>query len=277
MKVMQKNTYKLICSDIDGTLLNKDKSLSINTIQEFQRLHSQEIPVILASARMPKSVRAILNEANINQIIIAYNGALIEHLLDEMGESEELLNVKIPKETSIQISELCQKRDIHCSLYHKDSWFPDRMDFWTEREIKNTRIQPQVLEHDIVFSEKTEIKGFHKIMCMGEESKIAELHTFLVENFAQKVAIYRTKNTYIEISPLNVNKFTALSHLCNHLKINISDVIAFGDNYNDIEMIAEVGMGIAVENAVAELKAVAKFITHKNTEDGVAHALKKWF
>ena len=274
---MNKNTYKLICSDIDGTLLNKDRCLSINTIKTFQQLESHNIPIILASARMPKSIRAILAEANLNQIVVAYNGALIEDKIDENGETQELLNVKIPLAVAEEISLLCQTADIHCSLQHKNDWFANRMDFWTEREINNTRQKPHIASYNHIFKIAPHIQGFHKIMCMGEEATIEELYTFLSEVFAQKVAIYRSKNTYIEISPLETNKFVALSFLCNQLNISLKEVLSFGDNYNDLEMIAHSGMGIAVENAVEELKKVAKEITAKNTEDGVAKAIAKYW
>lgn len=268
--------YKLICSDIDGTLLNKERCLSIETIKQFNRVSALGVPIVLSSSRMPKSIRSILSEAGLNQAIIAYNGALIETSLDMKGNSSIVYDEPIPLKHSERISKLCLELDIHCSLYNKDFWFPSKEDSWTDREIRNTRIKPIITQYEEIFNIAPAIKGFHKIMCMGEESKITYLFQRLHQEFQTAVEIYPTKTTYIEISPKASNKSKALATLCNYLNININDVISFGDNYNDVEMIKHSGMGIAVENAVHEVKRVADDITAKNTEDGVAKALDKY-
>jgi hydroxymethylpyrimidine pyrophosphatase-like HAD family hydrolase len=88
--------------------------------------------------------------------------------------------------------------------------------------------------------------------------------------------VYHSKSTYLEIAPRVISKASALKLLLERLyKIEMDDVMAFGDNYNDIELLQSVGLGIAVANARQEVKAVAKEITVDSKLDGVAQAIMR--
>jgi hydroxymethylpyrimidine pyrophosphatase-like HAD family hydrolase len=86
--------------------------------------------------------------------------------------------------------------------------------------------------------------------------------------------IYRSNDTLIELTPKSVSKLTAIELLLTSGE-SLADVISFGDNYNDIEMLQHTGLGVAVGNAREEVKAVSNHTTLKNTEDGVAHFIKE--
>ena len=274
--MLNSNKYTLICSDIDGTLLNKEKSLSLKTINEFQRINKAGVHIILASSRSPESIRLILQEANLNQPVISYNGALIVTEINKNGDLKIIYDETISVDTSEIITSKCEELGIHSSLYYHDNWFACKEDFWSEKERKNTRVNPKFASLKEVIKLGFSGSGFNKIMCMGEEEKINVLEKYFADDITSEVAVYRTKSTYLEISPANTNKFKSLIILCDFLKIEMAEVIAFGDNYNDIDMIKNVGMGVAVDNAVKEVKDVARFISGTNLNDGVAHAIAKF-
>jgi hydroxymethylpyrimidine pyrophosphatase-like HAD family hydrolase len=95
---------------------------------------------------------------------------------------------------------------------------------------------------------------------------------------AKELNAYRSKPTYLEISSKQISKLSALSFLLEqNFPVSLEEVIAFGDNYNDIEMIQGVGLGVAVGNAKEEVKAVANRLTLSNLEDGVAVVLEEVF
>ncbi len=265
--------YQLICSDIDGTLLNINRELSEATIKQVQRL--SHIPFILISSRMPKAMRHLQDVlGNTTTPIIAYNGGLILNN-DTVVESTTINNSVLES-----IIEKCASTSIHLSLYHADEWYVPSLDYWAKREINNTKVHPEVKSSsDVLETWKTEDKGAHKIMCMGDEHEIDFLYKTLEKEHYNDIILYRSKATYIEISHRAISKKTAIETLINHSypHITLNDVIAFGDNYNDIEMLKSVGLGIAVANANEEVLKIAKRVTETNKNDGVAKALTDLF
>lgn len=268
-----KMNYQLICSDIDGTLLDKNRELSEMTISEIQRV--SPIPFVLISSRMPKAIRHLQNQlGNVETPIIAYNGGLVLH-------KNQVLHSAFIKNTILEnIIGLCAKTSIHLSLYFEDEWYVPAIDFWAKRESENTKVTPIVKSSESVLNQwKNEGKGAHKIMCMGDEAEIDVLYKTLENSFSNEIMLYRSKPTYIEISHISVSKKTAIEVLLKHCYPNIliKNVLAFGDNYNDIEMLKSVGLGVAVANAIDEVLQIANKITDTNKNDGVAKVIQELF
>jgi Cof subfamily protein (haloacid dehalogenase superfamily) len=269
--------YKLVCSDIDGTLLNKDRELSPRTIEIVKQIKGKH-PIILVSSRMPKAMTHLQNEMDIlHHPLIAYNGGLV--LINEHEKSEILLSIEISITLTTQILTFISNSTIHMSLYNSDEWFVPEMDYWAKREMNNTKVKPEVANLIQVCQDwKTRNIGPHKIMCMGEKGEIQLLENYLKMHFPNELNVYRSKDTYLEIASKKISKLSALSFLLEKkYDIKLHEVIAFGDNYNDIEMLEGVGLGVAVDNAKEEVKNVADQITLSNLEDGVAHVLEDVF
>jgi Cof subfamily protein (haloacid dehalogenase superfamily) len=269
----RKMTYKLICSDIDGTLLDKNRELSDFTIQEIQRI--SPIPFVLISSRMPKAMRHLQSQlGNVGTPIIAYNGGLVLH------KNQVLHSAFIDNTVLETVIQLCEKTTIHLSLYHQDEWFVPSMDFWANRESNNTKVSPIVKSSKSVLSQwKNEGKGAHKMMCMGDETEIATLYKVLESSFTNEITLYRSKPTYIEISHCSVSKKTAIEVLLKNCypTLSMKNIVAFGDNYNDIEMLKAVGLGVAVANAIEEVQQIADKITDTNKNNGVAKTIQELF
>ncbi len=265
--------YKIVFSDIDGTLLNKERQLSTTTILEIKKLKNK-VPFILISARMPAAMRHLQRELEIEELpIISYNGGLI------IVNDQVVSTTEIPVTIMEHLSEWNSKLKCHLSLYHNDEWYVPSMDYWAKREENNTKITPEVKDsHEVIAKWKIENKGAHKIMAMGEETLIDEVVTFLGTEYPNELHLYRSKSTYLEISPKSISKLTAINFLLeSHFEFPLEDSVAFGDNYNDVEMLNHVGYGVAVGNAREEAKQVANHITELSIEDGVATTLKELF
>lgn len=267
-------SFQLICSDIDGTLLNKNRELSAATINTVKALNSL-YNFILISSRMPAAMRHLQAQLAIeDQPLIAYNGGLI------IDQNRILSSTEITLNHLEKIIEFNQENSkVHLSLYQRDDWYVPSMDYWAEREQNNTKVKPQILGNNKVLKKWKKTKfGAHKLMCMGEERAINQLFEYLNHAFGNELHLYRSKPTYIEIAPKEISKLTAIDLLLKEkYLLDRSQVIAFGDNFNDIEMLKNVGMGIAVKNAKEEVKAVAKAITSAAKEDGVAKYLRSEF
>jgi len=271
------STIRAICSDIDGTLLDSRRELSERTIQSIKRVRNS-VPVILASSRMPAAMRHLQFELDIpDHPMICYNGGyVIQYRLS--GQVQVLENVTIPLSVCASIVQLTQETKLHVSLYHADEWYAPCEDQWTEREARITKVAPVIRQFIPVINEwKKQSKGAHKIMCMGDEEEIDHLQKNLTQQHAADVHAYRSKSTYLEISPRSISKASALIHLVQtSYGLQPAEVMAFGDNYNDIEMLKAVGWGIAVENARPEVKVIAREVTLSNIHDGVAITIDKY-
>jgi Cof subfamily protein (haloacid dehalogenase superfamily) len=271
---------KLICTDVDGTLLNAERALSEYTLQVFGKL-DKNINVVLASSRMPKALWHIQKVLSIEHVpLICYNGALI---LSEGGHFTPdivLASQTIPRDDLKSIMDLAVLHQIHISIFQNDTWTASANDHWAQREIKSTGVYPDQFLSDLGRVEINDLidNGAHKIMLMGDPEKIDILATALK---ALSVSVWRSKDIYLEITPVNTDKAKGLSVLLNKIvalqKITPSEIMAFGDNYNDMEMIAAVKYGVAVGNSVKDLKNIAYHVTKTNKEDGVAFYLDSFF
>lgn len=265
--------YKIIFTDIDGTLLNKNRELSLLTIKVFQQLQ-KEVPVVLISSRMPAAMKHLQQQLQIShQPLICYNGGLI--LVNDTPVS----STEIPLTIVENLHNFNKHINCHISLYHNEEWYVPSMDFWAKREKNNTKVSPKTLPAEEVLARwEHEKKGAHKLMCMGEEEQIDKIVEFLSSDYRNQLHLYRSKPTYLEVANKDVSKLTAINKLLkNHFSLSLEQAIAFGDNFNDYEMLKAVGMGIAVANAKPEILKIAKEITFHGKEDGVAKSLQRYF
>jgi Cof subfamily protein (haloacid dehalogenase superfamily) len=266
--------FKAICSDIDGTLLNSERSLSLNLISIVSSI-SPEIPFFLASARMPAAMRHLLQDLNRpKEPLIAYNGALV---LDADGKELESITITI---TLVQeIVHTALPEGLHLSLFHGENWYTPEEDHWATREIQNTKVQPTWKNPlEVLENWSATHYGAHKVMCMGDPAKIALLYQTLLQRFGGQLHLYRSKDTYLEIAPKPISKATGLKKILEHgYAFGLDEVVAFGDGYNDIDLLQQVGWGVAVANAFSEVKAVANEVTLHHKEDGVASTLGRIF
>lgn len=266
---------KAICTDIDGTLLDRNRELSPRTRKAFASLRS-EFPVILASSRMPSAMIHLLKDLRReNNPLICYNGGFV--LPAYSSRPLPIRSVWIPVEVCQQIVHLSESTNIHLSLYSENSWYAPKMDAWTAKEERATKVKATLLENSAVLSHwKQNQSGAHKVMCMGPAKEIQTLYEKLDERLSSVLHLYRSKDTYLEIAPKPISKATGLREVLSKLDIKMEEVIAFGDNYNDVDLLSSVGLGVAVENAIGEVKAVAREITASNTADGVAKTIEKY-
>ncbi|WP_299210396.1 Cof-type HAD-IIB family hydrolase [uncultured Dokdonia sp.] len=271
--------YHLICTDIDGTLLNTDRYLSNATLNAFANLPTDKVganfPIILASSRMPSAMHYLQEGLGIkNASLIAYNGGLILGKNGVCIESNtmplDLLEALLPHHT---------KHSYNLSIYADDDWYTDQEDFWSLREINNTRVTPTYQSAlKSLETLNTTQRTPHKLMCMGDAKEIDSIVTHLSGLFADVVHLYRSKDTYLEITPKHIDKAKALRILLNQeFHFGMDRVIAFGDNHNDEELIKHAGLGVAVANATDQLKALANYVSpFTNKEDAVAKAIEKF-
>lgn len=267
--------YRLVCSDIDGTLLNKDRDLSDATVRAIRALDEKGVPFVMISARMPSAMRPFLAKAGINRPIVCFNGAYIESEIKPDGRPRVLRTRTMNYEAFLNMLHLLQDYPVHVSAFYKDSWYANGMDRWTEREIHNTRVRPQIVPtNDMLYRFSCEGQSAHKVLVMGEKDTIEQVYHRLASLFGDHVDIYRSKDTYLEINAKAISKEKSLAVIARYFDIQADRIVAFGDNYNDIGMLSSAGLGVAVGNAKEVVKAAADRVTDENIFDGVAKCLE---
>lgn len=261
--------FKVLCSDLDGTLLSTKSDVSKYTISQISRI-KKRTRIILVSARMPNAMHYIQRDLGIlDQPIICYNGALV------LDGRRKLLSVSIPMNIVKKINEVCESYNTDLGLYAFDVWHVPKTSERVEKEIKYTKTNPVFQPTQTTLKQwTTQKKEAHKIMLMGTKPTSDALMPILKKDFGNEINAYRSNDTLIEIAPKSVSKLTAIQKLLRTGEL-LEDVIAFGDNYNDMDMLSNVGWGVAVSNGREEVKQIAKFVAASNTDDGVARYIEQ--
>ncbi len=261
--------YKILCSDLDGTLLSTKSDVSDFAVSEISRIKNTT-KIILVSARMPRSMTYLQRRLGIeDQPIICYNGALV------LSRSEAVSSTIIPISLVRKICEIAKVLFIKPGLYHSNEWYVEENTERVRKEIRYTQSTPVFRPtEETLYDWATRGLGAHKIMLMGTQTSADTLYPKLQKMMAEEIHLYRSNDTLIELAPKSVSKLSGIQQLLNENE-SLKDVIAFGDNYNDIDMLSNVGCGVAVSNARDEVKAIANHVTLNNTEDGVAHFIRE--
>ncbi|MGP7816411.1 Cof-type HAD-IIB family hydrolase [Niallia sp. 01092] len=266
--------YKLIFSDIDGTLLNSNHQISEETQNSLKFLQHKGIPFALVSARMPEGIFPLLKSCQLNEPIICFSGALLLGKEQINGEREILYKATMKEKDVEEIYKLVslQFPSVCFTMYSKDNWFVESLkDEWVEQEQEITSIIPKIF----VFHSSS-YPSVYKILCMGTPEHITSLEKELKKDYP-KLSIYKSKATYLEIMAEGVKKSNAICILANQLGIYQDEIMAFGDNYNDIDMLKYAGLGVAMGNAPQIVKDAADLITSSNDEDGIVKVIDQYF
>jgi len=277
LKMDQTPKYRIVFSDIDGTILNNHKDVSEQTIAVARQLFEQKkIPTVLISARMPAAIEHLRQKICPSAPLIAYNGALI--IQHTIGKNIILQSKSFPSLVAKYAIEESIKAGFHVGLYSQNRWVVNGKDSWTEHEIYSTKIQPEIVDGQKMLSliEK-EIPTLQKLMVMAPPATIDKFEKLISETHGAVATVYRSADNYLEVTPAGCDKKIGVETLLASLSILPSEAVAFGDNYNDLEMIKFVGMGVAVDNARETVKAAADMVAGQGNEDGVATALKQIF
>lgn len=258
---------KLIASDIDGTLLRSDRTISAETKNYIDDFKKAGGTFVLATGRAYFGVKKILDELNHEGVIITYNGAKI---IDT--RTEEILHYNPVKEkVTKRMIELARRTETHLNLYQNEEWYVE--DFSREEGIHYASL----VEKDPVeknFDTFTDYK-MTKILFIGENEKLKELEAEIKGELGDEVHVTYSKKTFLEVLDKKVNKGDALKILLDDYNISPDECAAFGDELNDKEMLNLVKYGVAMGNSNPELKEKVEFITLKNDEDGIIDFLKK--
>jgi len=249
---------KLIITDLDFTLLHTDKNISKYSQNIFRKCSDHGIRTAIATARYRIGAEKYLNIIK-PDFEITTDGTMVYH------NDEIIYGCGFNLDTTNHI--ISEIRNISTTL--KITVATDSGVLWNSHNIEKSSILYKAIYNDY---SKPINSCAYKIVAELPNKKIA---LDIANKFPDcKLICYRGENLYGFVNK-NAGKVQAIKSLAKCLNIELSNIIAFGDDLNDIEMLEQCGYGIAVSNAIEEVLNIADYITDSNDEDGVAKFIEK--
>ncbi|MDG3135960.1 Cof-type HAD-IIB family hydrolase [Streptococcus suis] len=262
---------KLISLDLDGTLLTSDKRISEANKKALQVARERGVYVVLTTGRPLQAIGTFLEELGLlgeNQYSITFNGGLVQEntgrVLDKVGFTIEDVRTirRVTNDLDLPL-DILHGGDVYSLPAAHDSLYLTANPLLNKIEVSDAD-----LPEDFVYN-----KAVSAVAADFLNQQIAKIPAELYDQFE----IFKSRDILLEWSPKGVHKANGLAKLIAHLGIDQSQVMACGDEGNDLSMIEWAGLGVAMANATDEIKSAANLVLPKtNDEDGIAWAIEHY-
>lgn len=275
--------YKMVAIDLDGTLLNEEKKVSSENKAVLKELMSRGVEVIIATGRRYYSAKELVSELEMkNSIIMANNGSIVRDMVTDNSiktkyfEHDDFYNlIREGKSRSLD------------AITHVDHYI-EGYDILVEFEKTDKRYKNYLKDIANRYRRIDDLLKYSNpkalsIIYTGELKQLMEFQENLNSKYRGKYNAYLMHNlknvgTMLEVINASSSKWISILEHAVFQGIKSEEIIAIGDDNNDIEMIKNAGLGIAMRNATKEVKSAADMVSEKtNEESGVAYTLKEIF
>lgn len=262
---------KLIAIDLDGTLLSSDGTISKENLEALQYAHQSGVKIVICTGRPYFAMRDFVAQIGLNSeqdYMITFNGALVQQAADgtiikqyplsyddlqTWQRVTQTLQLPLNAIDEHYVYEPLDYPDNHPSLYFK-----------TRKGLATKQLDYANFSTEHVFN---------KFVICDEPDYLDEQVLKIPEDLRERYSIFKSQSNLLEIVEKHVTKGNILMELADYLNIAQADVMAIGDQENDLSMIEVAGVGVAMGNAVDAVKQVAQYITADNNRHGVAQAI----
>lgn len=258
--------YKLIATDMDGTLLNSESEISPRNAEAIHSAEKAGIKVVLATGRPIQGVRKYLAHLGLCGPVITYNGAVVADSV-----TEEILYEQSMSRSDAELAlRLGQEYDTTMCIWSRGQLYANKLDDRAYDYMKISGVEP------ILVTDFTEIldRGITKILWYDDVKMIGRMPAEMATKGFCETSFCLSRPYFLEFFSSRASKANAIAKLCEMYGITPDEVVVFGDAPNDLPMIEFAGLGVAMGNALPELKEVADTITVTNDEDGVAAVIE---
>lgn len=267
---MKNNKIKLIAVDIDGTIMDKHFQLSENVINVIRKAVKSGIYVVLATGRMYAATVNIARRIGLKTPLITYQGSMVRKFNDS---DEILLHDTISDSLARKIIDELRSFNIQINVYLDDKMYV---------EYESPLLIEYAEKRDIHYNK---VKNFDniKVFCPtkilfieGDPDRTSEIRDYLRSKYSDDLYITKSTPIFGEVVSNKASKGKALKLLADMWKISKDEIMAIGDQDNDIELFEAAGLRIAMGNATKDLKKKADYITDSVDNDGAAKAIQKF-
>jgi Cof subfamily protein (haloacid dehalogenase superfamily) len=271
---VKQNRYKLLVVDIDGTLLNKNGSISTEDKKALSKAVDSGIQVSLSTGRVVQASLKFIQQLSLGGYHIFFDGALVYNPEKDEEVYVEPINWSLVRQTV----DYAKLNEINLEFFSKAHFFIERETWVTDIRRDFFGLNPTIVDFTKLEQNEMIIKGGLVVSSAEEKTKANDfcLH------FKDRLNLSLTRTPaypdidFFNLVALDVSKGNALKALASFLKIPLNDVVAIGDGTNDIPLLSSVGLAIAMDNAADELKEVADYVTLDVDHNGVAAAITKF-
>jgi Cof subfamily protein (haloacid dehalogenase superfamily) len=257
---------RLIATDLDGTLLRSDGSVSQRTRNVLQRATLAGVQIVLVTGRPMRRVREFAHMLALDGLAICANGAVLYDLGRDAIVEQTMLSAELAQELILQLRSRLPEICFAVETGHK-----------LGREPAYARHRPRAEGIDLELADAIALsaQGASKLIAMHPHLPLDEFLQQVRKIIAERATVTHAGSPFLEIAAAGVTKAWALEALCKRQGIDAREVVAFGDMPNDLPMLEWAGQGVAVANAHPSVLAVASAVTATNDEDGVAQFLEQ--
>ncbi len=272
--------YRLICSDVDGTLIDENEQITEENLQAIRQLKQKGIYFAISSGRMMNSVKLLSEHYGITSYKVCSNGAVV---VDECGEI--LQAIPVPMEVATRLYEIGKENDcimgyntlteiVYNRQHHMEDSLYKRADYLYGGYDQETG------EHyiKILCQEGYQVPDQHGVAYKISLWPRSQEHFDRVTEEIGKIpgiCVTSAMKWHFEITAGNISKWSGIRFLMDYLHINREEVICIGDSMNDEAMVTGAGLGVCMENGHPDLKKKADYITGSHRESGVASVIWK--
>ena len=287
--------YKLVAIDLDGTMLNQYGIITEKTKKAISKVQEKGVEVMIASGRAITSVKRFSKEINSNKYFISGNGAITYDIKNNKILYENILS----KTKALKIIKICEENSIYYNVYTENGIIAKNLSYNTLYYYKDNLTKPDenrthinIVENVYDYFEQREEKILKIMICDEHKTvfnsivrklkELSEIEVLEVSHMSRKIIKQGTDEIaleyfYTEVSAKDVDKWNALEEIIGLMNISKEEVVTIGDNANDLKMITNAGLGVAMGESAPYVKQSADIIAPTNDEDGVAIILNKIF
>ena len=287
--------YKLVAIDLDGTMLNQYGIITEKTKKAISKAQEKGVEVMIASGIEITSVKRFSKEINSNKYFISGNGAITYDIKNNKILYENILS----KTKALKIIKICEENSIYYNVYTENGIIAKNLSYNTLYYYKDNLTKPDenrthinIVENVYDYFEQREEKILKIMICDEHKTvfnsivrklkELSEIEVLEVSHMSRKIIKQGTDEIaleyfYTEVSAKDVDKWNALEEIIGLMNISKEEVVTIGDNANDLKMITNAGLGVAMGESAPYVKQSADIIAPTNDEDGVAIILNKIF
>lgn len=268
---------RMIALDLDGTLLNLRREVSDQNLRALEACAARGIRVVLASGRSFEAVRRLALRYRLKGPIISVNGARV----DLSPEGPMLLEHTYPRELAVRVFDIMKQSGIYFTCYGRGTLYQNNLQaaFGRHRGANlDQALQMQAHRSELVVSDESRtvheglIEPYKFVAFTEDMEKLSRLRAALADS-GLPLNVSSSWFDNIEVMVKGAGKDSAIRSLCALFGIRTEQVMAFGDNLNDVDMLNACGVPVAMENALDEVKRAARIIAPHHDQSGVAQVL----